>query len=145
MADSAAIAAEAALDPAPPKILRIVGDTVTATDLAAIASDVFGTSFSLNRLGSIDELAALIAKERQEHPEAEAETFPRFQQLQYTHNMHSGRGALHNLDNGRYPLVLTSVRDLLQANAERLRGQGYSAPPPEASLSSSSAADEEAE
>jgi uncharacterized protein YbjT (DUF2867 family) len=122
MADTAAIAAEAALDPAPPGILRIVGDTVTATELAAIAGEVFGMPFSLNRLGSIDELAALIARERQEHPEAEMETFPRFQQLQYTHNMQSGRGALRNLDNGRYPLKLTSVRDLLQANAERLKG-----------------------
>lgn len=119
--DTAAITAEAALDPAPPKILRIAGDTVTATGLAAAASEATGTTFSLNRLGSIDDLAALIAKERQEHPESEAETFPRFQQLQYTHNMQSGRGVLHNLDNGRYPLELTSVRELLKANAERLK------------------------
>jgi hypothetical protein len=83
---------------------------------------VLGTPFSLNRLGSIDDLSALITTERREHPEAEAEIFPRFQQLQYTHNMQSGRGRLMHVDNARYGLRLTSVRELLTANAMRLRG-----------------------
>jgi uncharacterized protein YbjT (DUF2867 family) len=119
--DTAQIAATAALDPDAPPILRIVGDTVTATDLAAIAGELAGTPFSLNRLGTIDELAAVIQQERTTHPEAEYETFPRFQQLQYTHNMQSGRGVLSPLDNARYGLKLTSVRDLLTANAAQLR------------------------
>jgi len=122
MADTAAITAEAALDPAPPKIMRIVGNSVTARQIAEAAAEVAGTPFSLNRLGSIDDLAALIAKELHDHPGTETETFPRFQQLQYAHNMHSGRGQLHDLDNGRYPLELTSVRDLLRANARMLKG-----------------------
>ena len=121
MADTAAITAEAAIDPGPPPILRMVGDTVTAREIAAIASDVAGTPFSLECLGTIEDLAAAIAKERQAHPEAEAEVFPRFQQLQYTHNMQSGRGKLAPLDNGRYDLRLTSVRDLLVANAKMLQ------------------------
>ena len=119
--DTAQIAAAAALDPDAPPILRIVGDTVTAADIAAIATDIAGTPFSINHLGTIDELAGIIQQERTTHPEAENEIFPRFQQLQYTHNMQSGRGVLTPLDNARYGLKLTTVRDLLTANAGQLR------------------------
>jgi uncharacterized protein YbjT (DUF2867 family) len=121
MADTAEIAAAVALDPDPPAVLEMVGDTITARQMAATAGEVLGTPFSLNRLGSLEDLSALIAKERGEHPEAEAETFPRFQQLQYTHNMQSGRGALRHPDN-RYRLKLTTVAELLAANATRLKG-----------------------
>ena len=119
--DVAEIAAAAALDPDAPAVLRIVGDTLTAADLARIAGDVLGTPFTLERAGSIEELAAMIAREKQAHPEAENEIFPRFQQLQYTHNMQSGSGVLAPLDNGRYDLKLTSVRELLTDNAARLK------------------------
>ena len=120
MADVAALTAEAALDANAPAILRVAGDVVTNADIARIAGDITGTPFALNRLGSLDELAAIIQQERTTHPEAENETFPRFQQLQYTHNMQSGRGRLEPLDNARYNLKFTSVRDLLTANAARL-------------------------
>ena len=119
--DVAEIAAAAALDADAPAVLRIAGDTVTNRDLAAIAGEVLGTPFTVERAGSIEDLAAMIAGERQAHPEAETEIFPRFQQLQYTHNMQSGSGALAPLDNGRYALKLTSVRELLTANAARLK------------------------
>ncbi len=121
MADTAEITAAAALDPDAPAVLETFGDRITARQMAATASEVLGTPFSLNRLGGIDELKALIEAERSAHPEAETETFPRFQQLQYTHNMQSGRGALLHPDN-RYGLKLTSVRELLIANAAKLRG-----------------------
>ncbi|MEP7241039.1 MAG: NmrA family NAD(P)-binding protein [Devosia sp.] len=121
-ADVAEITAAAALDPEAPAVLEMVGETITARQLAATAGEVLGTPFALNRLGSLDDLTALIASERAAHPEAEAEIFPRFQQLQYTHNMQSGRGALTHTDNTRYGLNLTTVRDLLTANAARLKG-----------------------
>ena len=60
----------------------------------------------------------MIAAERAAHPEAESEIFPRFQQLQYTHNMQSGRGKLTPLDNARYAIKTTTVRDLLAANRQ---------------------------
>jgi uncharacterized protein YbjT (DUF2867 family) len=121
MADTARIAAAVALDPHAPDILRISGDRITARQVAAAAGEVLGTPFALNRLGSVEELAALIASERAAHPEAESEVFPRFQQLQYTHNMQSGRGTLEPLDPPRYDLKLTTVRQLLAANAAQLR------------------------
>jgi uncharacterized protein YbjT (DUF2867 family) len=116
MADVAKIAAAVALDADAPPVLRIVGDVVTAREMTGIATQVTGQPFTLNRLGGIDELAAMIAQERAAHPEAESEIFPRFQQLQYTHNMQSGRGGLTPLDNERYDLQLTSVRELLAKN-----------------------------
>ena len=120
MLDVAAFTAAAALDADAPQILRLAGDTVTARQIAAIASDVSGKPYALVRLGSIDDLAKMIAGERAAHPEAEAEIFPRFQQLQYTHNMQSGRGVLTPLDTARYGLKTTSVRDLLAAQLPSL-------------------------
>ncbi len=118
--DVAAFTAAAALDAEAPEILRVAGDVVSARDIAAIASDIWGTPFELKRLGSIDDLAQMIAAERAAHPEAEHEIFPRFQQLQYTHNMQSGRGKLTPLDNGRYDVTTTTVRELLAANKQKL-------------------------
>lgn len=120
MFDVAAFTAAAALDADAPPILRLAGDTVTARQLAAIAGEVTGKPFALVRLGSIEDLAKMIAGERAAHPEAENETFPRFQQLQYTHNMQSGRGTLAPLDNARYGLKTTSVHDLLAAQLPRM-------------------------
>ena len=119
--DVAEITAAAALDPDAPSVLRIAGDTLTAQGLADAAGAALGTPFTLERAGSIEDLAAMIAREKEAHPEQQNEIFPRFQQLQYTHNMQSGSGALALLDNGRYDLKLTSVRELLAANANRLK------------------------
>ena len=120
MLDVAAFTAAAALDADAPSILRLAGDTVTARRIAAIAGDVTGKPFTLMRLGSIDHLGKMIAGERAAHPEAETEVFPRFQQLQYTHNMQSGRGVLTPLDNARYGLKTTSVHELLAAQLPRM-------------------------
>ena len=113
MADAAAFTAAAALDPQAPEIVRVAGQTVTARELAAIASELTGKPFSLHSDGSIEDLAAAIKAEIAAHPEQQAETFPRFQQLQYTHNMQSGRARLTPLDNGRYDVKPTTVRELL--------------------------------
>jgi uncharacterized protein YbjT (DUF2867 family) len=113
MPDVAAFTAAAALDPDAPDIVRIAGDVVTSADLARIAGELTGTPFALVRVGGVEDLAAMIEKERAAHPEAEGEIFPRFQQLQYTHNMQSGRGKLKPLDNARYGLKTTTVRELL--------------------------------
>jgi uncharacterized protein YbjT (DUF2867 family) len=119
--DVAAFTAAAALDPDAPEILRVVGDVVTMREIAAIAGELSGVPYALVRLGSIEELAAMIVAERAAHPEAETETFPRFQHLQYTHNMQSGRGRLTPLDNARYPIKTTKVRDLLAGALQRAK------------------------
>ena len=54
MADAAAFTAAAALDPEAPEIVRVAGQTVTARELAAIASELTGKPFALHSDGSIE-------------------------------------------------------------------------------------------
>ena len=114
--DTATFTAAAALDPGTPNILRIAGDQISARELAILAGEITGATFELVCLGSLDQLDAFIRGERAAHPESENELFPRWQQIQYMHNMFSGRAKLTPLDNGRYPdFHWTKVRDLLSA------------------------------
>lgn len=113
MPDVAAFTAAAALDPEAPEILRVAGDVVTPRELAGLASELSGTPYSLVSLGSVEDLGAMINAERAAHPEAETEVFPRFQQLQYMHNMATGRAKLTPLDNARYGIKTTTIRELL--------------------------------
>ncbi|RYG87298.1 NmrA family protein, partial [bacterium] len=112
MDDTAAFTAAAALDPATPKALRIAGDRISAHELAAVA----GEEYKLVRMGSLDELAAMIAKARAEDPASENSLYPRWQGMQYMHGMFGGLALSESLDNDRYPnLQWTTVRDLLEA------------------------------
>ncbi|MDB5507038.1 MAG: NmrA family protein [Devosia sp.] len=113
MDDTAAFTAAAALDTAAPDILRIAGDQISARQLAALSGELTGAPFELVRAGDLDGLKGYIQRERQSHPESETEEFPRWQQAQYMHNMQSGRAKLSPLDNERYPMRWTKVRDLL--------------------------------
>ena len=116
MDNTAAFTAAAALDPAAPKILRIAGDLISARELAALASEVKNAQFELERLGSLDDLAGMIQRERAADPESEKQLFPRWQAGQYMHNMFSGRGKLEPLDNDRYPNIRwTRVRAVISA------------------------------
>jgi uncharacterized protein YbjT (DUF2867 family) len=117
MDDTAKFTAAAALDPLPPKILRVAGDQISARELASVAGEVDKPQYELTRAGSLDDLAALIKRERAAAPESESENFPRWQGLQYMHNMFSGRAKLEALSNDRYPdLQWTTVRALLAAS-----------------------------
>jgi uncharacterized protein YbjT (DUF2867 family) len=114
MDDTAKFTAVAALDPSTPKFLRVAGDQISARELASLAGDIDKTQYELARAGDLDDLAALIARERAAAPDSESETFPRWQGLQYTHNMFGGRGKLEAVSNERYPdLQWTTVRALL--------------------------------
>ncbi len=112
----------AALDPSAPRALRIAGDVVSARDMAAFATEISGVEFSLFRLGTADELARRIRDARAADPESENEVFPVFQQMQYMHNMFSGRAKMLHLDNVRYASMRwTTLRDLL-AESDGLKG-----------------------
>ncbi len=116
MDDVAAYTAAAALDPNAPEILRIAGEVASANDLAAIGQEITGEAMQLVRLGSLDDLKYGIEAVRAAHPEQEEEEFPRFQQMQYMHNMQSGKAKLTPLDNARYPeLHWTGIADLVRA------------------------------
>ena len=111
--DVAAYAAAAALDRETPRILRIAGDTVTPRMLAATMSGITGRRYRTLRAGSIGTLSAIIAvAKRFGRDDA---VFPAWQGMQYLRDMAGGRGRLDPLDNDRYPMRWTTVREVLAA------------------------------
>lgn len=117
MDDTAAVTARVALDPNAPRIIRVAGDQISPRGLAALGTELTGTPFQLIRSGSIEDLGTAIEQVRQTNPGTPDEEFPRWQQMQYTRNMFSGRAKLEPVDNARFPdIKWTRVRDL----AERL-------------------------
>jgi hypothetical protein len=114
MDNTAAFTAAAALDASAPKVLRIAGDQISAFELTAVAGELMKAPFELVRLGSLDDLAAIIQRERAADPGSENSPYPRWQGMQYMHNMFSGGAKLDPLDNDRYPnMNWTTVRDVI--------------------------------
>jgi nucleoside-diphosphate-sugar epimerase len=118
--DTAAVTAEAALDPSAPRFLRIAGEEISARGLASAASEATGQRFRLLRAGGLGRLGLLITVARTVAP-GRGETFPPWQGMQYLRDMFSGRAKLAPLDNARYPeLRWTSVREVLAADRAAL-------------------------
>ena len=106
--------ASAALDNSAPKVLRVSGSRLTARQLAETASEVTETEFELVNLGSLEDLAAKIKRERAADTKSDQEIYPLWQGNQYLYNMFQGLGLLEPLDNDRYPgMNWTSVREVL--------------------------------
>ena len=117
MDDTAAFTARAALDPSPPRFLRIAGDELSARELAAVVSEVTGTRFGLLRAGGLWLLDLLITIARTVGRNEDA-VFPAWQGMQYMRDMADGRGKLQPLDNDRYPgMRWTTAREVLAAGA----------------------------
>ena len=113
IADTATFTAEAALDDATPRWLRIAGDVQSARGLAAAVSEVTGQRFKLLRPGGLRAFEVVIAITKRVAP-GKDDLYPPWQGMQYLRDMLSGRGKLEPLDNDRYPaLAWTSVRDFL--------------------------------
>ncbi len=116
MDNTASFTAAAALDPSAPRFLRIAGDEKSARELAAVAAEVTNAKFELVRLGTLDELAAIIRRIRATDQDGENEVFPKWQGMQYMHSMFSGLAKLEPLDNDRYPnMQWTTARDVIAA------------------------------
>ncbi|MGN8001460.1 NmrA family NAD(P)-binding protein [Sphingomonas sp. 22176] len=99
--DVAAFTADAAMDPAAPRYLRIAGDQISPRGLAALLTGMDGRPWKLLRAGGIGRLSAIIAVVRALTPNTDA-PFPVWQGMQYLRDMSTGRGKLHDLDNSRY-------------------------------------------
>ena len=111
-ADTAAYTAAAALDDTTPRILRIVGDTVSARDIAAVMTKASGSVYRTLRVGSLGSLRLLIPLAKLAAPEKPNPVFPAWQGMQYTLDQFSGAVQLEPLDNDRYPdLAWTSLLD----------------------------------
>ncbi|WP_313540597.1 NmrA family NAD(P)-binding protein [Sphingomonas sp.] len=99
--DVAAFTADAAMDPAAPRYLRIAGDQISPRGLAALLTGMDDRPWKLLRAGGIGRLSAIIAVVRALTPDTDA-PFPVWQGMQYLRDMSTGRGKLHDLDNARY-------------------------------------------
>jgi uncharacterized protein YbjT (DUF2867 family) len=114
--DVAEYVAEAALDEAAPRFLRIAGAAVSPRDLAALMTDLTGKKFGLLRPGGIGLLSVVITVARTISPSGDA-VFPVWQGMQYLRDMSSGRGKLEPLDNDRYGIrPWTTARDVLASH-----------------------------
>jgi uncharacterized protein YbjT (DUF2867 family) len=114
MDDTAAFTAAAALDAHAPRLLRIASFQLSPNELAATAEAAGRGAFSMVRLGSEAELAALIAQARAANPAGEHQLYADWQQLQYVRSMFSVQNK--PLDNPRYPdLTWASALQLLKA------------------------------
>lgn len=112
-ADTAVYTAAAALDPSPPRVLRVAGDTVSARDIATAMTDITGRRFRALRVGSVPTLGAMAAVTRRLAP-APDDVFPAWQGMQYMRDQFSGDATLREVDNDRYPgIAWTTVRDHL--------------------------------
>jgi len=99
--DVASFTADAALDPAAPRYLRISGDQISPRGLVELLTKREGQRWRLLRAGGIGRLSTIIAIARALTPETDA-PFPIWQGMQYLRDMSRGRGKLHHLDNARY-------------------------------------------
>jgi hypothetical protein len=113
MQDTAAFTAQAALDAATPRFLRIAGEVLNSHGLKEAASQATRKKFHLWRGGGLGGLKTMINVTRTLLPKKE-EVFPPWQGMQYLHNMFSGLPKLEPLDNSRYPGIRwTSVQEVL--------------------------------
>jgi len=120
--DVAAYTATVAADPNPtPTVLRIAGDSFSATDMAAIATRVRGQRYKPMWMGSVGFLRLLTSILKVFIGGVEDKLLPPWQGMQYLENMVSGVGILDPLDNDRYPdLVWTTMeKALIEADTEK--------------------------
>lgn len=113
--DTAEFTAEVALDQNAPRKVCVAGAQVSQIALQSILERWLGVRLERHTAGDASALTAEIEREKREAPGGEGDLFPRWQALQYLHNMVSGAGFMPQLDNGRYPAVRpVSLPDFLQ-------------------------------
>lgn len=112
--DTARTVALVALDADAPRVVEVAGDRVTARQVAELATELSGKTFTLQWAGTTGTLSAMAAVGRRLSRDPE-DTFPAWQGMQYFVSMFSGEAELHHVDNDRYgPHPWTSARDILQ-------------------------------
>ncbi|GAB3894857.1 hypothetical protein GCM10028803_10480 [Larkinella knui] len=109
MDDTAAFTAEVALEDTAPRDLQIASFQVSPNDLWADVKEATGQEFRIHQLGSLEDFAQYIKKQRADHPAGENELYAKWQQSQYMYSMFSTQH--HQLANERYK-NLTWTTDL---------------------------------
>ena len=113
--DCAAFTAAAALDLTTPRILRIVGESLSAREIASAMTRMERRSYRPQWVGSMAMLNSMIAFTKWFAP-GKQEVFPPWQGMQYLRDQFSGNAKLEALDNDRYPeLSWTSFETMMVA------------------------------
>jgi hypothetical protein len=113
--DIAAFTAHAALDSSTPRMLKIVGERMSARELAALASELTGKQFDLIDGGSIETLSETISGLKLASEPGDSSLYPAWQLKMYMRSMFTRSAEVEPLDNDRYPqLRWTSARQLLE-------------------------------
>ena len=112
MNDTATYTAYAVVDDTTPRYLRIAGDVKNAEGLKDAATEATGKKFGLLRPGGLGLFKTMIRITKTLSP-GKKDVFPAWQGMQYMYNMYTGLPKLEPLDNDRYPIKWTSVKDVL--------------------------------
>jgi nucleoside-diphosphate-sugar epimerase len=112
IADTAVFTAHAALDDNTPRYLRIAGEQLSPKEMQNVVSEVMGEQFGTFRPGGGGLLGVIIKIARFFSP-SENDLYPAWQGMQYMHNMIDERANQPTLDNARYTMEWTKVKDVL--------------------------------
>jgi nucleoside-diphosphate-sugar epimerase len=114
--DIAAFTALASLHASTPRTLRIVGERISAHELAIVAQEVSGERFEVIHGGTIADLSDTISRLQKAADPADRELYPDWQRMMYMRTMFGHSAEVGSIDNQRYPhLHWTSARELLEA------------------------------
>lgn len=114
IADTAVYTAHAAIDDHTPRYLRIAGEQLSPKEMQTVVSEVTGEQFGTFRPGGSGLLGVIIKIARFFSP-AKNDLYPAWQGMQYMHNMIDERANQPVLDNARYDMKWTKVKDVLLA------------------------------
>jgi uncharacterized protein YbjT (DUF2867 family) len=110
--------ANAALEAATPRFLRIAGDLISPKEVRKVMEELTNTPHSFFRPGGPGLLSTIIKIARFMAP-AKNELYPAWQGMQYMRNMIDDRSNLVTIDNNRYPnMRWTTVKDMLKVHLE---------------------------
>lgn len=111
----AAFTAQVALDNNTPRYLRIAGDSLTATEVKDMMTDITNVKFGFLRPGGIG-LINFFIKIGKFFGKNSPDLYPAWQGMQYMRDMMEGRAVLNSHDNDRYETVRwTTIKDFLIA------------------------------
>lgn len=116
--DVAAYTAKATLDPTTPRFLKIAGDEVSANDLAQLMTRLTGKEHKVLRPGGLTAFKWVINITKLMKPGG-SELYPAWQGMQYMYNGFKGDSKFQKLDNDRYEMEWTTVRELLEDHLEK--------------------------
>jgi len=110
--DTASYTAEAALDDGTvPSKFYIAGDLMSLNQVIATYNEVTKKTLAVKDLGSVEDLHNQASARFKEAPQDMYSYLPKM----YQYGMHSGKAALGELQNGRYPKVKpTTVKEYIQ-------------------------------